>query len=93
MTDLILTSTRRYFGFGDKNDYVVLGGGRVIGRIMLHPQAPEGHPWFWSITTVDKPLSIYNKGYSVERCPHPKNRPERQPQQRLPRQKLQGWQQ
>jgi hypothetical protein len=27
-TDLILASARRYFGFGDKNDYVVLGGPR-----------------------------------------------------------------
>jgi hypothetical protein len=26
---------------GDENDYVVLDGGRVIGRIFLHPQAPE----------------------------------------------------
>jgi hypothetical protein len=23
---------------------------RSIGRIMLHPQAPAGMPWFWTIT-------------------------------------------
>ena len=39
---------------GDSNDYVVLDGGRVIGRVMLHPQAPEaihgsGRSRRWSI--------------------------------------------
>jgi hypothetical protein len=36
-----LATSRRYFGFGDSNDYVVIDGGRAIGRIMLHPQAQE----------------------------------------------------
>ena len=39
---LILASTKRYFGFGDKDNHVVLDGGRVIGRIFQPPQAPEG---------------------------------------------------
>ena len=39
---LILASTKRYFGFGDKDNHVVLDGGRVIGRIFQQPQAPEG---------------------------------------------------
>ena len=39
---LFLASTKRYFGFGDKDDHVVLDGGRVIGRIFQPPQAPEG---------------------------------------------------
>jgi hypothetical protein len=42
MANLILALTRRYFGFGDADDHVVLEGGRVIGCITLHPQAPEG---------------------------------------------------
>ena len=36
MANLALSPTRKYFGFGDKDDYVVLDGGRVIGRIVLH---------------------------------------------------------
>ena len=55
MTNLTLSPTHKYFHFGDKDDYVVLDGGRVIGRIMLHPQAPDGHPWFWTITDPDIP--------------------------------------
>jgi hypothetical protein len=66
-TDLILVPARRYFGFGNSNDYVVLNGGRVIGRIMLHPQASEDQPWFWTITAVNHPPSVYNKGYSATR--------------------------
>jgi hypothetical protein len=48
-------------------NYVVLDGGRVIGRIMLHPQAPEDQPWFWTITALEyHPLSI-TRGYSPTR--------------------------
>jgi hypothetical protein len=41
VTTLILTKTASHYG-GDwfDTDYVVLDGDRVIGRIMLHPQAP-----------------------------------------------------
>src|SRR5215467_13714795 len=42
MTNLILAPTRRYYGFGDKNDFCIPDGGRCIGRIFLSPQAPEG---------------------------------------------------
>jgi hypothetical protein len=66
-TDLFLASARRYFGFGDKNDYVVLGGDRVIGRIFRPPQAPDSHPWFWTITPMEFPSSSHNKGYSATR--------------------------
>ena len=48
-----LAHTKRYFGFGDKDDHVVLDGGRVIGRIFIAPQAPEKQPWFWTITATD----------------------------------------
>jgi hypothetical protein len=33
--NLLLSPTRKYFQIGDKDDYVVLDGGRVIRRIML----------------------------------------------------------
>jgi len=58
MANLALSPTMKYFGFGDKDDYVVLDGGRVIGRIFLHPQAPDSAPWFWTITAPDIPPSI-----------------------------------
>ena len=58
MTTLILASTKRYFGFGDKDDRVVLYGGRVIGRIFLSPQAPAARNWMWTITVMDYPRTI-----------------------------------
>jgi len=32
MMNLVLSPTKKYFRIGDKNDYRVLDGGRVIGR-------------------------------------------------------------
>jgi hypothetical protein len=64
---LTLAPTERYFGFGDANEHVVLDGGRVIGRIFMQPQAPEGQPWFWTITAVDHPPSVHNRGYCATR--------------------------
>ena len=49
------------------SDFVVLDAGEVVGRIMLHPQAPPGQPWFWTITTLDKPPSVYSRGYAATR--------------------------
>ena len=67
MTNLLLSPTQKYFRFGDKNDYCVLDGGRVVGRMFLNPQAPERRPWFWTITAREMPPSVYNKGYSATR--------------------------
>jgi len=49
MTTLLLSPTRKHFRIGDENDYVVLDGGRVIGRIFLQPQARAG----WSVLVLD----------------------------------------
>ena len=67
MTTLILASTKRYFGFGDKDDRVVLYGGRVIGRIFLSPQAPAARNWMWTISVMDYPRTIHSRGYSATR--------------------------
>jgi len=40
----------------------VLDAGQVIGRIMLHPQAPKETPWFWTITQGLAP-TVNNRGY------------------------------
>jgi len=41
--------------------------GKVVGRIMRHPQAPEIHPWLWTITAREIPPSVHNHGYSGTR--------------------------
>ena len=63
---LTLSHTSKYFGFGDKDDYCVLDGGRVVGRI-LHPQGPSDRPWFWTITAMEMKPSVDNRGYSATR--------------------------
>src|SRR5262245_19981152 len=41
--------------------------GKVVGRIMLHPQTPKDQPWFWTITAREMPPSVHNHGYSASR--------------------------
>jgi hypothetical protein len=67
---LISACKSRSADFWDKDDYDVrLGGGSgpVIGRIMRHPQARDGQPWFWTITAREQPPSVYNRGYAASR--------------------------
>jgi hypothetical protein len=54
MNSLILKPTGSHYGrewSGD--DFVVLLDREVVGRIMLHPQAPKEQPWFWTITSLE----------------------------------------
>jgi hypothetical protein len=67
VADLKLSPTRNHYRIGGKDDYVVLDGGRVIGRIFLQRQAPGPEPWFWTITAPDIPPSIDKRGYSATR--------------------------
>jgi hypothetical protein len=50
-----------------KDDYKVLDEDRrSIGRIMLHPFAPPGQPWFWMIT-ARVPQHPHDRGYAESR--------------------------
>src|SRR5512143_95806 len=71
-TKFVVVSARKSRGAGhwDKDDYNVRlgdGSGPVVGRIMRHPQAPEGQPWFWTVTAREQPPSVYNRGYAASR--------------------------
>ena len=50
MLTLKRASTHRPGGPWSDDDYDVYDGDRHIGRVMLYPQAPEGEPWFLTIT-------------------------------------------
>lgn len=65
MSTLTLATTRRYFGFGNLNDYVVLNGGRVIGRII---RKRGGRAVVLDDHAMEKPPSFYNRGYSTTRA-------------------------
>ena len=71
MNSLILKKAIAHYPHGpwtaDKEDYLVLVDGRVIGRIFPQPQAPLGRPWFWTITAREYPPSIHSRGYSATR--------------------------
>jgi hypothetical protein len=54
---------------GDKlqDDYEVLDENRTpIGRIMLHPQGPQGRPWFWGNNKVPN-LPGHDRGFAESR--------------------------
>jgi hypothetical protein len=63
----ILKKTASIYGIGGSNDYTVLNGDRVIGRIFLSPAAPRDCNWMWTITARDYPPSIHSRGYSATR--------------------------
>ena len=64
---LVRANKSRPSGEWSDDDYDVFDGDRHIGRIFLHPQAPAGRPWFWSISTLEAKASLFNKGYSASR--------------------------
>jgi hypothetical protein len=64
---LIRANKSRGGGFWPDDDYDVRDDGRrVIGRIMLHPQAPKDAPWFWTIVQ-GVPPSTANHAYAATR--------------------------
>jgi hypothetical protein len=65
LNHFILISARKSRGseWWSPDDYDVRdNAGKVVGRIMRHPQAPETQPWFWTITSREQPPSVYNRG-------------------------------
>jgi hypothetical protein len=69
LNQFVLVSARKSRG-GEwsPDDYDVRNShGTVVGRIMLHPQAPKDQPWFWTITARESPPSVQNHGYSATR--------------------------
>jgi hypothetical protein len=38
-----------------------IDGDRHVGRIMLHPQPPEGQPWFWTITAPSQTIDLQSR--------------------------------
>jgi hypothetical protein len=68
MTTLLLKPANKSRG-GDwgPDDYDVRDeAGRVVGRIMLHPQAPKDQPWFWTIVEGIPPATD-SHGYAATR--------------------------
>ena len=54
-------------GHWSDEDFDVFDHRHVIGRIMRHPQAPEGQPWFWTITARGRRPSLADRGYAASR--------------------------
>ena len=65
---LVKASGSRGSEWSTPDDYDVCDrAGKVLGRIMRHPQAPDIHPWLWTITAGEIPPSVHNHGYSGTR--------------------------
>ena len=66
---VLIKASKSFGGVWADDDYIVRDRDRnvVVGRIMLHPQAPKGLLWFWTITSPDIPPSIDKRGYSATR--------------------------
>jgi hypothetical protein len=67
MTALILKKTASIYRMRDGNDWTVLDGDRIVGRIFLSPQSPPDRNWMWTITARDYPRSIHSRGYCATR--------------------------
>jgi hypothetical protein len=53
---LVKASKTRGGDWWSPDDYDVRDShGKVVGRIMRHPQTPENRPWFWTITAREIP--------------------------------------
>jgi hypothetical protein len=63
MTNLTLAPTARYFDSG-LDDYAVLEGRSSDRTHMLDPQ---GTQWFWTISAMEHPRCVYNRGYCATR--------------------------
>jgi alkylated DNA nucleotide flippase Atl1 len=50
-----------------KDDYDVYNAERVVGRIMLHPQARKDRPWLWMITARGRMPTLSDNGYATSR--------------------------
>jgi hypothetical protein len=44
----------------------VRDGDKVVGRIILNPQAPKEEPWFWTIIARGMPSSLAKAQYSFD---------------------------
>jgi hypothetical protein len=66
---VLIKASKSPGGLWSDDDYYVRDRGRnvVVGRIMLHPQAPKDKPRFWTITAREIPPSVHNRGYSATR--------------------------
>src|SRR5262245_54345054 len=66
---VLIKASKSFGGVWSDDDYIVRDRARnvVVGRIMLHPQAPKDQPWFWTITAREIPPSVHNRGYSTTR--------------------------
>lgn len=70
MTTLLLVPANKSRGGGHwrDDDYDVRNGdGRVIGRIMKHPQAKAEEPWLWTIIERRARPSTADHGYAATR--------------------------
>jgi hypothetical protein len=57
---LIKASKSLGSGVWSDDDYIVRDRAHnlVVGRIMLHPQAPKDRPWFWTIVARGRQFTI-----------------------------------
>ena len=70
MTTLILKrANKNRLGSIDwgPNDFDVCEGDPASVEYFCQVQAPQGCPWFWTITAREHPPSIHSRGYSATR--------------------------